>query len=200
MEKYIRKLGRDSLIISVLLIIIAVFMVIRPASTINVIIIMFGYVLVVDGLIHFASYFTIVDEYRFFSYELAQAIIYIILGFVVVCNVSAVAAYLPIVLGIWIVLEGIFKIQIALNIRDVRDTNWGIMLFMSLVSVALGVVLIFKPFTSFEVLIRVVGCVLLISQLIEIYDDFYIISQVGKAKSMIKEVIEEAESTEKESK
>ena len=84
MESYIKKLGLNSLIVSVLLIIVSLLMVFKPLDTIDIIIIMLGYVIVVDGLIHFASYFRIQDEYRYFSYELAQAIIDIILGFLIV--------------------------------------------------------------------------------------------------------------------
>ena len=79
--------------------------------------------MVVDGLIHFASYFKIESEYRFFSYELVQAIIDILLGFLVVSNVSSVSTVFPIIIGLWIVLDGILKVQIALNIRGVRTLN-----------------------------------------------------------------------------
>lgn len=188
MESYIRKLGRNSIFISILLIVLSIFMIARPETTLSTIIILFGYVLVFDGLIHFLSYFTIKNEYRYFSYELAQAIIDVVLGFIIVCNVASVRTFLPIVLGIWIVLESILKIQIAFNIRGVRDTKWGIMFFMSLVSVALGVGMIAYPISSSDALIKIAGCVLLFTQIMNLYNDIYIINEFKKINKAIKNV------------
>ncbi len=86
MEKYIRKLGRNSIIVSIVLICFGMFMFTKPVTTVNILMIIFGTFLVLDGLAHLISYFSIKDEYRFFSSELAQAVIYIILGFVLMCN------------------------------------------------------------------------------------------------------------------
>lgn len=188
MESYIRKLGRNSVFISILLIILSIFMIARPETTLSTIIILFGYVLVFDGIIHFLSYFTIKNEYRYFSYELAQAIIDVALGFIIVCNVPSVRVFLPMVLGIWIVLEGILKLQIAFNIRGIRDTKWGIMFFMSLVSVALGIGMMANPISSSDALIKIVGCVLLFTQIINLYNDVYIINEFKKINKAIKKV------------
>lgn len=191
MENYIRKIGMSSIAISTLLIVISLFLIFKPISALGVLIVMFGYVLVLDGLIHFISYTKIKDEYRFFSYELAEAIIDIALGFVVVCNVSSIETILPIVLGIWIILEGILKLQIAFNIRGIRDTKWGLMLVLSLVSIALGIAIMLNPATSFELIIKLSGTVLLMTQLFNIYDDVYILTQVKEVKKTVKKIEKE---------
>lgn len=187
MVDYIKKIVRTSIFISILLLALSVFMVTRPIGTVNILLMFFGYILVVDGILHFISYFSMKDEYRFFSFELAQAIVYIIAGFTIVCNVNVVTQSLAIIVGVWIVFESIIKLQIAVNIKDYRGVNWGIMLFMSILSAILGVVLILKPFASTEILIRFTGAILTISQLIEIYDDIYVLNQVGKAEKIIEE-------------
>lgn len=179
MEEYIRKTSKWSLLISILLLIPALFMMVKPLDTVGILFLAFGIILIVSGLIHFVSYFSIEDEYRFFSYELAQSILYIIAGFVIVNNVHAVTQTLAIIVGIWILIESIIKIQIAFNIRDVRNAHWVIMLFISFVSTILGAVLILKPFESAEILIQFTGAILMFTQLIEIYDDFYILNKVG---------------------
>ncbi len=197
MESYIKKIGRDSIFISCLLIVISLFMVFKPIDVLGVVIIMFGYILVADGLIHFASYFRIQNEYRYFSYELAESIIDIVLGFVVVCNVSSIEKVLPLVLGIWIILEGILKLQIAFNIRGVRDTKWGLMLILSLVSIALGVAVMLNPATSFEVIIKISGVVLLVTQLFNIYDDVYILTQIKEVEKAVKDITSEEKTKNK---
>ena len=52
MEKYIRKLGRNSIIFSMLLIVFGLFMFTKPLDTMNVLMILFGILLVLNGLVH----------------------------------------------------------------------------------------------------------------------------------------------------
>lgn len=191
MKNYIRKLGIASICISILLIIIALFMITNPSETIAVVIVLLGYVLVVDGLIHFISYFNIKDEYRFFSFELAESIIYIILGFLTVKYSNTVEDILPMVIGIWIVVQGINEIQIAFNIRGIRDVKWGMVFLMSLISIALGCSLIFRPNVSFNIMIRLAGAILLYSQIITLYDNIYFITQVKELKKEVKKIEDE---------
>lgn len=191
MENYIRKLGRNSIILSIILLVFGLFMYTNPISTINVMMIVFGVILVLDGLVHLVSYFAIKDEYRFFSSELVQAIIYIILGFVLMLNYYNISYLLPIVLGIWIVVESLFKLQIALNIRDIYDSHWGLLLGMSIITAFLGAVILFNPVQSLALLTRICGVVLMIAEVISIFEGFSIISRVGKIKKVENEIKKE---------
>ena len=191
MENYIRKLGRNSIILSIILLFFGLFMYTNPISTINVMMIVFGVILVLDGLVHLVSYFAIKDEYRFFSSELVQAIIYIILGFVLMLNYYNISYLLPIVLGIWIVVESLFKLQIALNIRDIYDSHWGLLLGMSIITALLGAVILFNPVQSLALLTRICGVVLMIAEVISIFEGFSIISRVGKIKKVENEIKKE---------
>ncbi len=191
MENYIRKLGRNSIILSIILLVFGLFMYTNPISTINVMMIVFGVILVLDGLVHLVSYFAIKDEYRFFSSELVQAIIYIILGFVLMLNYYNISYLLPIVLGIWIVVESLFKLQIALNIRDIYDSHWGLLLGMSIITALLGAVILFNPVQSLALLTRICGVVLMIAEVISIFEGFSIISRVGKIKKVENEIKKE---------
>ena len=188
MEKYIRKLGRNSIVMSIILLVFGLFMFIKPISTINILMIIFGSLLVIDGLVHLVSYFSIYIDYRFFSSELAQAIIYIVLGFILLCNYDKLGYLLPIILGIRIVVDSIFKLQIALNIRDVYDSHWGFLLAMSIINALLGSVILFKPFESLAVLTMVCGAILMIVELMSIFEDVSIISRVGKFEKFEKEI------------
>ena len=184
MEKYIRKLGRNSIILSIVLLVFGLFMFTKPVSTVNVLMIVFGVILVLDGLVHLVSYFAIKDEYRFFSSELVQAIIYIILGFVLMINYYNISYLLPIVLGIWIIVDSIFRLQISLNIRDIYDSHWGILLAMSILTGLFGMIILFNPVESLAMLTRVCGAILMIVELISLFEDFSIISRVGKFEKL----------------
>ena len=198
MEKYIRKLGRNSIIMSIILLVFGLFMFIKPISTINVLMMIFGILLVIDGLLHLVSYFSIKNEYRFFSSELAQAIIYIILGFLLVCNYNTISSFLPIILGIWIIVDSIFKLQIALNIRDIYDSHWGILLAMSIINALLGAVILINPFESLALLTMCCGAILMIVELISIFESFSIIYRVGEYQKIEKQIEKKVKKVKKE--
>ena len=198
MEKYIRKLGRNSIIMSIILLVFGLFMFIKPISTINALMMIFGILLVIDGLVHLVSYFSIKNEYRFFSSELAQAIIYIILGFLLVCNYNTISSFLPIILGIWIVVDSIFKLQIALNIRDIYDSHWGILLAMSIINALLGAIILINPFESLALLTMCCGAILMIVELISIFESFSIISRVGEYQKIEKQIEKKVKKVKKE--
>lgn len=200
MENYIRKLGRNSIIISMILLVFGLFMFTRPISTINILMMIFGCLLVIDGLVHLVSYFSIKNEFRFFSSELAQSIIYIILGFILVCNYDKISSLLPIILGIWIIVDSIFKLQIALNIRDIYDSHWGILLAMSIISALLGMVILINPFESLALLTMMCGAILMIVEVISIFESFSIISRVGEAEKIEKELEKKVNKRRKEEK
>lgn len=191
MEKYVRKLGRNSIILSIVLLIFGLLMFTKPVSTINVLMIVFGVILVLSGLVHLVSYFAIKDEYRLFSSELVQAIIYIILGFVLMINYYNISYLLPIVLGIWIIVDSIFRLQISLNIRDIYDSHWGVLLAMSILTGLFGMIVLFNPVESLAMLTRVCGAILMIVELISIFEDISIISRVGKFEKLEKEMNKE---------
>ena len=87
-----------------------------------------------------------------------------------------------------IVIDSIFKLQIALNIRDVYDSHWGFLLAMSIINALLGSVILFKPFESLAVLTMVCGAILMIVELMSIFEDVSIISRVGKFEKFEKEI------------
>lgn len=183
MENYIKKLAKNSLITSVFLAVLGFFMVLKSYETVSVLIIMFGWILVLDGLIHLASYFKIDHEYRYFSYELAQAIIDILLGFVVTINVKSIATILPVIIGVWIVLDAILKLQIALNLRDTKNAHWCIMTFCSLITIFIGFGIIFDPARSLDILMKLCGSALVFSQIFSIFDDIIILGGIENEKT-----------------
>ena len=182
MEQYIRKTGMYSILTTVLLLIVGFLMISQPIVLADSFMFVFGVILILDGAIHSLSYFSIQDEYRYYSYEFAQSIIGMVLGFIVVANYHDILLILPILLGIWIILDGLFKLQIALNIRGIRNIRWGIMLLLSLITIALGIGIIFNPASTVEMTVRLSGAIIIITQLMAFYDSFYILLQVKDLK------------------
>ena len=62
---------------------------------------------------------------------------------------------------------------------------------MSIITVLLGAVILFNPVQSLALLTRICGVVLMIAEVISIFEGFSIISRVGKIKKVENEIKKE---------
>lgn len=178
MEKYLKKYGTNSLIISLLLIILAVFLIFKPVSSINILMIILGAIIALDGLIHFISYFTSPLEFRAFNFELAQGILEMVAGFIFITHPSWLISILPFIIGAWIIFESIIKIQLAINMRETPESNWVIMLILSIITIVLGLYIILNPLASAAVAVSLCGVGLLISESLNAIECVYIMMRL----------------------
>ena len=180
MHSYIKKLGTNSMLISALLIIFSVFLIFNPVETLNFLIIAFGVILVINGLMHIISYFSIKNDFRAFSFELVQGIVSIIIGFVFIMRTQEASILLPLILGAWIIIESIMKFQLAFNLRDVPNSHWVMMLVFSIITAALGIVILLNPFSTTIAITTLGGVLLLLTEVINLFESGYILMKVVK--------------------
>lgn len=180
MEQYFKKYTINSLLISVLLLIISIFLMIKPIELLNFIIMMFAGVIAIDGIFHVISYYKVPKELKLFNYELIEGILQFILGIITLINPDWVKAFFPILIGMWIVLSSIIKFQFAINIKDDISSNWIIILTMSIITFILGLIIVFNPIGSVITITTLVGIILFVTELINIIEYIVIIFKLRK--------------------
>lgn len=98
-----------------------------------------GILLIAYGIIKMIGYFS-KDLYCLaFQYDLACGIFLIVLGIFIFCIKNYKAGYLLAGLGILILLDGLFAIQISLDARKFGMAEWKWILFFAVLSGVLGV-------------------------------------------------------------
>lgn len=170
---YIKKYAKNSLVVSILLIVLSLFLIIKPAQSLNFIMICLGCIVVLNGIIHTISYFTTPSEFKTFSFELVQGIICIVLGLVFILNPELINSFLPFIIGAWIIIESIVKIQLAFNVKDIQNSNWLLMLGLAIITLLLGIIIIFNPFATAITITTLCGIMLLISEVMNIGESIY---------------------------
>ena len=83
------------------------------------------------------------------------------IGSFLLVSPSTVVSIIPIVIGIVIVIHSLTKIQQALEIKAVQYDKWWIMLIVSLVTAVLGIIIVFKPFSTAALMVKVIGIILI---------------------------------------
>ncbi|MBQ9416226.1 MAG: DUF308 domain-containing protein [Clostridia bacterium] len=84
------------------------------------------------------------DLYRLaFQYDFAFGIFTAVLGLLLMVNFEYIMSHLQLMMGMYILLDGLFKMQIAIDAQRFGMSKWWILLISSLVVVVLTVPLIF---------------------------------------------------------
>lgn len=174
MEDYLKKYGTHSLAISILLVLLSIFLIFTPITSLNVIFVLLGCVIAINGLVHVVSYFSGPSEFHLFSFELIQGIAGIVVGFLFVLHPEWLSTFLPFVVGIWILVESIIRFQISLNMKGIANSRWGVMLILSILTAILGIFIMVYPTATTAILISLCGLILLITEVINIIEEVFI--------------------------
>ena len=126
------------LALGILMIILGVVAMAAPVVATIAIQVMLGWLLVISGIAEGIHAF-MVKEWRGFLLELLSAVLYLGVGLLLLVDPLKGALALTLILAVFLLVEGIFKIITAFRVRDHR--GWGWLLASGIVSVVLGVMI-----------------------------------------------------------
>jgi len=178
LDSHIKQYGKTSIIVSILLILLSFFLIFRPLASINFIIMALGFIVVASGISHIITYFTSPVEFRAFSFELVRGILGIVAGIILISHPEWVHSFLPVIIGIWVIIESIINFQLSLNLKSFVTGGWMVMLILSILTVLLGIFIIVHPSISAAILTTFCGICLLISEILNIFEYVYIFKKM----------------------
>jgi uncharacterized membrane protein HdeD (DUF308 family) len=126
------------LAVGILMIILGVFAIGAPVVATIAVQIMLGWLLVIGGIAQGLHAF-MARGWGGFLFELLSALLYLAVGILLLVNPVEGALALTIVLAAFLVVEGIFKIVMAMRVRG--HARWGWLFASGVVSLVLGVLI-----------------------------------------------------------
>lgn len=178
MKKYIRKLERNSIITSILLIMLALGLIFKPAELIIILIRIFGIILSGMGIIHIIAYYNVGIEFELFRYNLIQGIVEVCAGVYFIFRSIVIQNIFPIVIGIWIIYQSALKFQLSFNLKNIDEKEWIPILITAICSLVLGMIIICNPFESSIAITTIGGVVLLISEILNCLESIWILRNI----------------------
>ncbi len=156
------------IVISVLLCALGVLLIVIPDPSVQWIGRIFGVVMIVFGLVKLVGYFSR-DLFRLaFQYDFATGILMLLLGAMLLLYPDWMLSFFCTVLGILILADGLFKVQIALDARHFGITRWWGILCTAIFAGVCGGVLIFRPMQSVHVMMILLGIALLVEGILNL--------------------------------
>ena len=133
------------IVLSVLYCVLGILLFAMPDLSLTAIGIILGIGMIVFGIVKIIGYFS-KDLFRLaFQYDLAFGGFLIALGIIVLVNPEHLVSFFCIVIGIAVLCDGLFKIQIAIDSKPFGIRTWWLILLFAVITVAAGVLLIIRP-------------------------------------------------------
>lgn len=149
------------IVMSIIFCVVGVLFIALPAKSAVVIGKTLGVAMAAFGVVKLVGYFSR-DLFRLaFQYDLEFGILLIALGLIVLLRTSGVMDFICIAMGVAILADGLFKIQIAVDAKRFGIREWGLILALAVLTGGVGLLLVFRPWESVQALTVLVGISLL---------------------------------------
>lgn len=122
---------------------------------------MLGAAMILFGAVKLVGYCSR-DLYRLaFQYDLGFGLLLIALGALVLLRPAGVLDFLFTALGVAVLTDGLYKVQIAVDAKRFGISTWWLTLVLAVAAGLIGLVLVFRPWDSVRLLTMLLGAALL---------------------------------------
>lgn len=116
------------IICSVLLIAAGIYIMIKPYASAIIFCRVIGAVSLFYGISKILGYFSH-DLYNLaFQFDLALGVFTLIFGLILLLRSARVVAFMPAILGVFVLVDGVFKLQTAVDAKRFGLSNWWLIL------------------------------------------------------------------------
>lgn len=133
----------------------------RPDLSAGLIGRLLGAAMILFGAVKLVGYFS-KDLFRLaFQYDLGFGLLLIALGVLVLIRPAQVLDFIFTALGVVVLTDGLYKVQIAVDAKRFGISTWWLTLALAVTAGAVGLALVFRPWDSARLLTILLGAALL---------------------------------------
>ena len=183
---YIKSLKVNYSLSAVICVILGIVLLVWPGQSTQEVCMVLGIVLGGFGLIQIILYLATKEKTMVSHSMMMLGVVLAVIGGWIVLKPETIIKAVPMIVGILIVIHGFHNAVQAIDLKKMQYDNWWVALLLSLLTVALGVVLICNPFTIVDTVVRIIGAFLVYDGL----SDMWILSRVFKTKKNREKIID----------
>lgn len=180
--EFIKRAKRAYIITSCVMILLGVLLTIFPETSLLTVCYILGAFLTFFGVVKLVGYFS-KDLFRLaFQFDFALGIFALVAGILILIHPAGVAAMTPVIIGVFILMDGVFKLQTAFDARRFGLSRWWGILLLALLTGFCGLFLIIDPFTGAEALMILLGVTLAVDGIQNLIVAAYTVRAVRDSK------------------
>lgn len=191
----VKKMSITSVIFSLLFIFTGIFLLLKPETAINIVCYVLGVILVLWGVVSIIQFFSDKNSTSYLSLSFIFGAFVFIFGIIILIKPTIIASIVPLLLGVWMVINGVTKLSYSLSIYKTSKNILSIV--GSILIVVFGVTLIFNPFEGAKGLTQIIGIALIVYSILDLIESFSITFSLKKDVDPNEGKIVEAEYKEK---
>ena len=178
MKQFFQDVKNSFLLSAAVSIILGIVLIVYPVKTSLLICYIAGALLLFGGVVALIRYIASRGEPFFFRYDLFVAL--------VIFESDLVIAFIPVVIGIILLANGLLSIQKAFNLKKTGLEKWWLEFLLALLTSVLGIIICTNPFDAVATTNIFIGICLVYSGISDLVTTYY----MGRAKRRIKNVIQ----------
>lgn len=187
-----KKLKTYTFLVSILYVIMGLIMLLNPKFVCDAVNYIVGILILLYGVIYIVKFLGKNDFNNLSKFNLLAGLLCIVFGVYILLNPTLLLSIIPFAAGMLILLDGFGKLKSALDLKKIGYIKWWVSLIFSLLFIGLGVYMIFQSFKVTELVVRIIGGVLIVDALSDIWTYFC----YKKCSKKIDKIVVEASAVE----
>lgn len=172
------------------MLIFGILLFIFPETVIKSIAISMGVIFLMIGIVPIINYFRYRAKGFVTTFSFMMGIFCIVAGLILLMNENILGTIIPIITGIWIVINAINRISIAMDLRDDKVSFWAITFIYAIITLIIGVLLILDPVNGGKLVTKTIGIIICIYAFFDIINLILLRIKAKKVVQEIKKIVE----------
>lgn len=161
MKSIIQDMKQNYFINAVIMVALGLVLVIWPDVLGVMLCYLLGGALILMGVIQLIGFLR-GERLGFYSkFNMIMGIVLVLLGLWICTQPHIVLSIIPVVVGIIVLIHGLMDIQYTLDIKKTGNTKWWIAMIAAIITLVVGLLLVFNPFTAYEITMILLGIAML---------------------------------------
>ncbi len=159
---------------------VGVLMCAWPVGTAGVMCVVAGAALVIGGIMKASGYFRKKDYGLMPRADFASAAIQVIIGIVLASKPDVFIVLVPFILGMMILVNSVFQVQTALELKALKYAGWWHHLVVAGVCGVIALVMMFDPFGSYRMIAIFMGIGFIADGAADLWTALYLTGKLKK--------------------
>lgn len=180
----LRHMKTGTMLLSIAYIALGLMLLIVPEHSLLLLCYAFGAVVLITGIVCLVQYVRIRGNGFVAPFMLIGGVITGALGIFTLLRPETVASFLPIVFGIFIAVDGFSRIVSGFDLAKRRAHHWWVLALLGVLSILLGLLLIWRPFAVAVSVVMLCGILLIVEGVMNLSCIIYVSMELNALERM----------------
>lgn len=176
---------------TLVMLLFGILLFIFPETVIKSVAIAMGVIFIMIGVIPIINYFRFRATGFTTTFSFLLGIFCIVAGLILLMNENILGTIIPILTGVWMIINSINRISISMDLRDDKIAFWVITFIYAILTLVAGVLLILDPVNGGKLVTKTIGIIICVYSALDVIDLILIRIKAKKVVKEVKKIIEE---------